>query len=51
MSKIIDELKLKIENRNIKIVFPESSDLRILEAASRLGKEGLIKPILIGKKD
>lgn len=51
MSKIIQELKNKIENKNIKIVFPESSDLRILEAASRLGNEGLIKPIIIGVKE
>lgn len=51
MSKIIDELKQKIENKNLKIIFPESSDVRILEAASRLANEGLVKPILIGNKD
>lgn len=51
MSKIINELKSKIKNKNLKIVFPESSDVRILEAASRLGEEGLVKPVLIGNKE
>lgn len=51
MSNVINELKEKISGKNIKIVLPESSDERILEAASRLGKEGLVKPILIGDRD
>lgn len=33
-----------------RIVFPESEDLRILTAVSRLDEEGIIEPILIGKK-
>lgn len=33
-----------------KIVFPESSDLRVIEAAARLAAEGLVTPILVGKK-
>ena len=33
-----------------KIVFPEGSDPRVIEAAARLASEGLITPILVGKK-
>jgi len=51
MSNIIKELKNKINGKGIKIVFPESSDVRILEAAEKLSKEGLLKPIIIGNKD
>src|SRR5215510_11909017 len=32
------------------IVFPEGSDPRVLEAAARLTREGLVKPVLIGPK-
>ena len=31
-----------------RIVFPEGSDPRVLEAARRLARDGLVKPILIG---
>ncbi len=47
----MDELKAKIKGKNIKIVFPESSDERILEAAHKLYEEELILPVLIGKKE
>src|SRR5690349_17424060 len=30
------------------IAFPEGTDPRVLEAASRLAAEGLVKPVLIG---
>jgi len=33
-----------------KIVFPEGADPRVLEAATRLAVEGLVKPILVAKK-
>ena len=33
-----------------RIVFPESDDLRILTAVSNLNKDGIVEPILIGKK-
>ncbi len=48
MANIMDTLKTKIKDRNIKIVFPETQDARIIEAAIKLGKEGIIKPVLIG---
>jgi len=33
-----------------KIVFPEGSDARVVEAATRLSAEGLVTPILVAKK-
>ena len=48
MSNIIEDLKQKIYGKGLKIVFPESHDERILEAALRLCKEELIQPVLIG---
>lgn len=48
MSNIISELKNKIGGKGIKIVFPESGDKRILEAAEKLSKESLLKPIILG---
>ena len=51
MAGIIEQLKEKINGKGLKIVFPESNDERILEAAIRLEDEGLVKPILIGNKD
>lgn len=51
MANIINELKEKITGKGLKIVFPESNDIRIIEAASRLSIEGLIKPILLGNKE
>lgn len=50
MADIMNQLKEKIRNKGIKIVFPESSDPRIVEAAIRLDKEGLVKPVLVGEK-
>ena len=37
-----------LKQHNRKIVFTEGTDPRILEAASRLHKEGILSPILIG---
>lgn len=51
MADIISQLKEKIKGKDIKIVFPELSDVRIVEAAIRLAKEDLIQPILIGDKN
>ena len=50
MASIIEELKKKIDGKGLKIVFPESNDERIIEAAIRLEDEGLVKPILIGNR-
>jgi phosphate acetyltransferase len=40
--------RLRRSGRRKRIVFPESSDPRILAAAGRLAQEGLIEPVLIG---
>ncbi len=48
MPNIMDVLKTKIKDQDIKIVFPETKDPRIIEAAIKLGKEGILKPVLIG---
>src|SRR5215831_11582784 len=32
------------------IAFPEGTDTRVLDAAARLAREGVVKPILIGAK-
>lgn len=50
MSDLFTTLKNTLgKNDKRKIVFPEATDKRILNAASRLAEEGLITPVLIGK--
>lgn len=52
MSDLFAGLKKSLEQQEKKrIVFPEATDERVLKAASRLSKEGLVDPILIGKMD
>lgn len=48
MSDLFEGLKEKLRGRNVKIVFPEGLDERVLKAAIRLGQEGLLTPIVIG---
>lgn len=48
MSDLFAVLRDKIKGKNLKIVFPEGTDGRILEAAGRLAAEKNIIPILIG---
>ncbi|WP_286232437.1 phosphate acetyltransferase [Neobacillus mesonae] len=48
MSDLFTGLKNKISEREMKIVFPESLDERILRAAGRLAEEKLLTPILLG---
>ncbi len=48
MSDLFNELKEKLNGENVKIVFPEGLDERVLSAAGRLAAEKLITPILIG---
>ncbi|GEP19252.1 phosphate acetyltransferase [Pediococcus argentinicus] len=47
---LFDGLKEKIKGQNKTVVFPEGEDLRILTAAVRLAKDGLVKPILLGSE-
>lgn len=48
MSDLFTVLKEKVTGQNLKIVFPEGQDERILAAAGRLAAEKIITPILIG---
>ncbi len=48
---LFSSLKDKISGKNIKIVFPEGTDERILHAAVRLHTEQLIRPVLIGREE
>lgn len=48
MSDLFASLKDKVTGHNVKIVFPEGSDERILQAAGRLAAEKILTPILIG---
>ncbi len=45
---LIEKLKNTISGKNIKIVFPEVSDERIIEAVDKLGEENVLQPVLIG---
>ncbi|MBO1308373.1 phosphate acetyltransferase [Enterococcus sp. 669A] len=49
--ELFDSLKFKIVRRQIKIVFPEATDARILGAAARLKAEELLEPVLVGNRD
>ena len=51
MSTILEQARKAVEGKDLKIVFPEGTDKRILEAASRHQEEGLIKPIVLGNKE
>lgn len=48
MSDLFIDLKNKVQAANPVIVFPEGTDERILEAASRLASEKILQPILVG---
>ena len=48
---IIEALVEKIKGKNITIVYPEGTDKRIVGAAARHHKDGILKPILLGNKD
>lgn len=46
-----ETLKGKIVGKNIRIVFPESTDPRILGAVVRLKREDLLEPVLVGNEN
>jgi phosphate acetyltransferase len=48
MSDLFTGLKQKITGKNLKIVFPEGLDERILKAAGRFAEEKILTPILVG---
>lgn len=44
-------LREKILGKNMKIVFPEGNDKRVVRAAARLKFEGLLEPIILGQSE
>ncbi|EDL63693.1 phosphate acetyltransferase [Bacillus sp. SG-1] len=48
MSNLFETLKAKVTGKDLKIVFPEGQDERILQAASRLASDGILTPVIIG---
>lgn len=47
---IFKELISKIEGKNLRIVFPEGEDKRVLGACVRLKRDKLIEPVVLGRK-
>lgn len=47
---LFESLKQKVAGQGKRIVFPEATDARILNAVVRLHSEGLVVPILIGNQ-
>lgn len=45
---IFESLKSKISGKNLKIVFPEGEEPRILRAVARLNEEKIITPVVLG---
>ena len=48
--ELFESLKQKVSGKGMRIVFPEATDARILNAVVRLHSEGLVVPILIGNE-
>ncbi|KJY48726.1 Phosphate acetyltransferase (Phosphotransacetylase) [Bombilactobacillus mellis] len=46
--ELFESLKQKIKGKNLRIVFPEATDERILKAAVRLQQENLVEPVFLG---
>ncbi|MCA1032159.1 phosphate acetyltransferase [Bacillus timonensis] len=50
MPDLFEGLKQKVADKDIRIVFPEGLDERILTAVSRLGNEKVMVPIIVGNQ-
>lgn len=48
---LFDSLKSKIDNKNLRIVFPEPTDRRVLGAVVRLHMDNILEPVLIGNEE
>ena len=51
MSNFLNNLKSNLEGKNVKIVFPEGTDPRILTAAVELAATTYVDPIVLGDKE
>ena len=49
--ELFESLKEKVSGKNIRVVFPEGTEPRILGAVVRLQAEQLIQPVIIGNVD
>ena len=47
---LIENLTKRLEGTNAKIALPEGEDIRVLGAAFRLADEGVVKPLVLGKR-
>ncbi len=47
---MFDLMKKKIAGKDVRIVFPEGSDVRVLEACYKLHTDKVLTPVVIGKK-
>ncbi|MEB1807135.1 MAG: phosphate acetyltransferase [Bacillaceae bacterium] len=50
MSDLFTEIKAQVKSHYPKVVLPEGMDERIIEAASQLSNDEVVKPIIIGKE-
>lgn len=51
MSDLFNGIKQDLQGHEKTIVLPEGTDVRVLQAASRLAKEGIVTPILLGNEE
>jgi phosphate acetyltransferase len=51
VSDLFTALKEKVAGKDIKIVFPEGNDERVLTAVARLAAENMVQPIVVGDLD
>lgn len=48
MSRFLADLRARAARAPRRIVFPESADARVVEAAAELARQGLARPVLVG---
>ena len=48
---MFESMITKLKDNKKKLIFTEGLDPRIIEAASRLHKEGILAPVLLGNPD
>ncbi|HPX71294.1 MAG TPA: phosphate acetyltransferase [Acholeplasmataceae bacterium] len=48
---MFNDMIKKLKGQNKKIVFTEGEDIRVLTAAARLANEGVLVPVVLGRKD
>lgn len=51
MADLFTLIEEKVTGKNVRIVFPEGTDERILTAASQLSSKNVLQPIIVGNKE